>query len=170
MIEDLRNQIQPADKARRTLTEDETNKPSELKLKMGLLLVALQDAKLLPPITPKMSKRRVPRDSTPSEIVEIKEGGKEAKLREKNPESDPIVRERAAPSPTIEEGSVGEDTEQERAVVEVDPETGRVKSSSRPSLILEDRTMAYEKECVSSDAFLLHCLTVISNAMPQQAT
>jgi len=134
---------------------------------MGLLLAALQEAKLLPPAPTKMSKRRVRRDSTPHEVVVIMEGETQnlsfprvedngGTGEQRNREDVVVTRERAAPSPTVEEDrSTGKDRYRERVVHEVNPETGRAKSSSRSSLIIEDRTTAPEKECVYSNTFLL---------------
>lgn len=68
MAADLCSRVSSAEKiCRRTLTEDENNDLAELKQKMGLLLAALQEAKLLSPAPLKRKKHELRQESSSSE-------------------------------------------------------------------------------------------------------
>lgn len=139
---------------------------------MGLLLAALKEAKLLPPVSSKISNRRARRHSGLSEVIAITEDEIQHALEEKKSEQDSIIRERAIRSPpvvedvvvmheretlspTVEENArLEEHGYQARVAVEVNPETRREKSSSRSPLVLVERTMAYEKEYVYPNTVL----------------
>ena len=109
---------EPLTRFKSTLTEDETNDLAELKLKMGLLLVALQDAKLLPPFPTKKPERIVRPDSASSRGKFITDERFDAGVAKETAKEIPVPP-RTISRPTVEEEeSVREHREPECAVVE----------------------------------------------------
>jgi len=113
------------------LTEDENNDLAELKQKMGLLLAALQEARLLSPVLMKSSKREIRRASSSAErsnpdeeVVVVEEDTVEDSIYRKRPiRRDVVVADR----------SPREDGERERVVIEDSPRRDRTRSSTPSS-------------------------------------
>jgi hypothetical protein len=133
---------------------------------MGLLLVALQDAKLLPPIPTKKPERIVRPDSASPRGKFITDERFDAGVAKETTKETPVPP-RTISRPTVEEEeSVKEHREPECAVVEHSPEQKETKSRPRPSSLLPDGRVVDKEKCVLSTltsrnpAFITNAITL----------